>query len=192
VQHVYHLLNAYHDNELSPGTCKRVETHIESCSSCRVELERLGRLSTFLSEYVLPDSFAAPEVFQAQVALRVSRRMVKGAKYKGAVWHLVPVTLLAVVVLVQALLALSGVVGMVTRSVEWLGIDVGSAVAQFSIAWPQAGTVMGLPVSSMAAFSYFALVVGLYIGLIVLFVPYVGWVGALWRSMRADHGSGRH
>jgi predicted anti-sigma-YlaC factor YlaD len=191
VQHVYHLLNAYYDNELSPGTCKRVETHIESCSSCRAELEQLGRLSTFLSEYVLPDSFAAPEVFQAQVALRVSRRMVERSKYRGVVWHLVPVTLLAVVVLVQALLALSGIVMMVTRSVEWLGIDVGSAVAQVSIAWPQAGTVIGLPVSSMVALSRFALVAGLYIGLIVLFVPYVGWVGALWRSMRADQGSGR-
>jgi hypothetical protein len=43
----------------------------------------------------------------------------------------------------------------------------------------------------MVALSRFALVAGLYIGLIVLFVPYVGWVGALWRSMRADQGSGR-
>lgn len=185
VQHVYHLLDDYYDNELSPVTRRRVEAHLDNCPSCQAELERLGQLGELLSEYRVPDTFSAADVFQAQVVLRVARRTQERARYRGAVWHLVPLALLSTLVVLQALFALVGVLERLIRSVEWLGADTGSFLAQLGITWPESVAVLGLSPSAMVAVLGALLMVGLYLGVFVLWIPYAGWVGALWRSSRA-------
>ena len=189
MQHVYHLLDDYYDNELSPVNRRRVEAHLADCPSCQAELERLGKLGDLLSEYRVPDAFSAAETFQAQVVLRVSRRTWERSRYRGAVWHLVPLALLSVLVILQSLFVLSGVLGRVVRSAEWLGIDTGLFLAQLGIAWPEGGAILGLSLTSLATVLGVVLMVGLYLGVFVLLIPYAGWVGALWRSARAGQAS---
>jgi anti-sigma factor RsiW len=188
VQHVYHLLNDYYDDELSPVASRRVEAHLAECTRCQAALAQLSQLGDLLSEYRVPDAFGAAETFRAQVALRVARRQMERSGYRGAAWHLVPLALLSVVVLVQALLTLSGAVGILARSLGWLGIDLDLVLAQVGISWSQAGSAFGL---SMVGLFFVLLVVGAYLGLIVLFVPYAGWVGALLRSVRTGQASRR-
>lgn len=188
-QHVYHLLNGYYDNELSPKARRRVEAHLNACASCRTELEQLNQLGDLLAEYAVPDVFSAPEIFQAQIALRVARRTRERSRYKGAVWHLVPLALLSLVVVLQALFVLVGVLGRVLRSVQWLGADVSSFLAQWGIAWPETVALLGLSPSTTVVVLGVVLMVGLYLGVFVLLIPYLGWVGALWRSSRAGQTS---
>ncbi len=184
MQHVYHLLDDYYDNELSPAARKRVEAHLDGCPSCRAELERLGGLSDLLSEYHVPDALSSAEVFRAQVALRLSGRVRERARYRGAAWHVVPLLLLCGVIALQVLLALFGALASAARLVGWLGMDVG-ALPALGLAWPELGTVYGYSWLSMLLMFSVSLMVGLYLGSFIIFVPYVGWVGALWRTTRA-------
>jgi predicted anti-sigma-YlaC factor YlaD len=185
------LLDDYYDNELSAAGRRHVEAHVARCGSCRAALEQLDRLSGLLSEYALPDTFTAPEAFQAQVALRVSRRAMECSGYRGAAWHLVPLALLCAVVVVQVLFTLLGTLGLVARTVSWLGIPPSLALNWLGITWPATGTILGFFISSVAVVIGILSMAGLYVGLIVLFVPYAGWVGALWRSTRFAQASGR-
>jgi predicted anti-sigma-YlaC factor YlaD len=188
-QHVYHLLDDYYDNELSPMVRRRVEAHLDACASCRAELERLNQLGDLLAEYRVPDAFSAAEIFQAQVVLRVARRTREQSGYEGAVWHLVPLALLSLVVVLQALFVLVGALGRVFRSAQWLGADVGSFLTQLGIAWPETLAILGLSPSTTVVTLGVVLMFGLYLGGFVLLIPYVGWVGALWRSSRAGQTS---
>jgi hypothetical protein len=138
-----------------------------------------------LSEYRVPDAFSAADVFQAQVALRVARRRREHAGYRGAVWHLVPLALLSLVVILQVLFVLVGVLGRVFRSAQWLGADVSSFLAQVGIAWPETLSILGLPPSTTVVVLGVALMLSLYLGVFALLIPYAGWVGALWQSSRA-------
>jgi anti-sigma factor RsiW len=188
-QHVYHLLNDYYDNELSPMARRRVEVHLCACASCRAELEQLSRLGSLLAEYDVPDVFSAAETFQAQVVLRVARRAREQSGYKGAVWHLVPLALLALAVVFQGLFVLVGVLGRVFRSAQWLGADVSSFVAQVGLTWPESIAILGVSPSTTVVVLGIVLMAGLYLGVFALLIPYVGWVGALWRSARAGQAS---
>ena len=188
-QHVYHLLNDYYDNELSPIARRRVEAHLYTCASCRAEWERLNQLGDLLAEYDVPDVFGAAETFQAQVLLRVARRTREQRGYKGAVWHLVPLALLSLVVVLQALFVLVGVLGRAFRSAQWLGADVSSFLAQVGLAWPESIAILGVSPSTTMVVLGIVLMVGLYLGVFALLIPYVGWVGALWRSSRAGQAS---
>ena len=183
MQHVYHLLDDYHDGQLAPASRRRVEAHLKECSFCRAELERSNRLSCLLSEYVLPDTFTAAETFQAQVGLRLSRRLAERSGYRGAAWHLVPLAMLSGVIALQSLYVLSGVLWAILRSAGWLGIDVG-----LFLALPEVGSVPVLSPTSMVALSI-VLAFGLYLGAFALLIPCAGWVGALWRSARAGQAS---
>lgn len=189
VQHVYHLLDDYYDNELSPVARRRVEAHLDRCPSCRAELEQLDQLGDLLSEYCVPDAFSAAETFQAQVALRVARRTREHAGYRGAVWHLVPLALLSLVAVLQALFVLIGMLGRVFRSAQWLGVDVGSFLARVGIVWPETIAILGLSPSMTVVVLGIVLMLGLYLGVFALLIPYAGWVGALWRSSRASQTS---
>ena len=183
-QHVYHLLDDYYDNQLSPAGCRRVEAHLAGCPSCRAELERLGQLGDLLTEYRVPDAFGAADLFQAQVVLRLARRTRERAGYREAAWYLVPLALLSVLGILQALLALLGALGRVIRSAGWLGIDAGPFLARLG-AWSKGVEVLGLSLPSIALVLVALLMIGLYLGLLALYLPYAGWVGALWRSARA-------
>jgi anti-sigma factor RsiW len=182
--HVDHLLNDYCDNELSPASRRQVEAHLDGCLLCRAELERLHQLQDLLSEYRVPDAFSAANVFQAQVILKVARRPRERAGYRGAAWHLVPLALLSAVVILQALFVLFSVLWRVARSAQWLGIDPGLLVAQLGVAWPADGAFFGLSPSAIVVLLGAVLMLGLYLGVFALWVPYVGWVGALLRSSR--------
>jgi len=193
VQHVYHLLDDYHDDQLAPVSRRRVEVHVQECPSCWAELERSNRLSCLLSEYVLPDTFTAAETFRAQVGLRLSRRAAERSGYRGAAWHLVPLAMLCGTLALQSLYILSGVLWTVVRSARWLGIDVGLSLAQLGIARgflarPEVGSVPVLSSTSMVAIGI-VLAIGFYLGSLALLIPYAGWVGALWRSARAGQAS---
>ena len=59
-EEILELLSLYIDNELDDVTAKAVEKHIESCSSCRSELEQLReivKMCSELDEVELPDNF---------------------------------------------------------------------------------------------------------------------------------------
>jgi anti-sigma factor RsiW len=185
-QHVSHLLNDYYDNELSLTSRRQVEAHLEDCPACRAELKQLDQLGDLLSEYSVPDVFSAADLFQAQVVLRAARRTQEHAGYRGAAWHLVPLALLSVLGLLQALLVLVGALVRVIRSAGWLGIDAGLFLAQV-----ESLTVFGLPLSSAIVVLGAVLAIGLYLGLFALWIPYAGWVGALWRSSRAGQAPAR-
>jgi predicted anti-sigma-YlaC factor YlaD len=193
VQHVYHLLDDYHDDQLASAARRRVEAHLQECPSCRAELERSNRLSCLLFEYVLPDTFTAAETFRAQVGLRLSRRVVERSGYRGAAWHLVPLAMLSGMIALQSLFVLSGVLWMVVRSARWLGVDVGLFLAQLGVAReflarPEVGSVPVLSSTSMVATSI-VLAICFYLGAFALLIPYAGWVGALWRSARTGQAS---
>jgi predicted anti-sigma-YlaC factor YlaD len=193
VQHVYHLLDDYHDDQLASAARRRVEAHLQKCPSCRAELEQSNRLSCLLSEYVLPDTFTAAETFQAQVGLRLSRRSAERSGYRGAAWHLVPLAMLCGTIALQSLFVLFGVLWTVVRSARWVGIDMGLFLAQLGIAreflvLPEIGSVPVLSSTSMVAIGI-VLAIGLYLASFALLIPYAGWVGALWRSARAGQAS---
>jgi predicted anti-sigma-YlaC factor YlaD len=188
-RHVNHLLDDYYDNELSAENRRHVKAHLADCPSCQAELDQLIQLGGLLSEFQLPDAFSTAETFRAQVVLRVSRRAREQSKYKGAIWYFVPLALLSVLAMLQTLFVLFALMGRAIRSVEWLGIDVGSLLAQGGIAWPVGGAILGLPLSLMLTALGAVLMIGLYLGVFVLWIPYAGWVGALWRSSRAGQAS---
>jgi predicted anti-sigma-YlaC factor YlaD len=189
-QHVDHLLDDYYDNELASAARRRVDVHLKECPSCRAELEQRSRLSGLLAEYSVPDAFSSAEVFGAQVALRLSGRVRERSRYRGAAWHIVPLLLLCGVVALQVLLALSGTLVAGARFAGWLGVDVGSLPALAGLAWPELGTLYGYSWPSLLAAFIVSLMAGLYLGSLIVFVPYVGWVSALWRSTRADPAPG--
>ena len=185
-QHVEHLLDDYYDNELAPAARRRVEAHLDGCAACRAELEQRRRLSGLLAEYDVPDTLSALEVFRAQVALRLSGRVRERSRYRGVAWHIVPLLLLCGVVALQVLLALAGTLLVGARLAGWLGIDVAALPALAGLSWPELGTVYGTSWPSLLAAFGISLMVGLYLGSLIVFVPYVGWVGALWRSTHAE------
>lgn len=182
MSHVNHLLEAYHDGELSPGQHRKVEAHLSECPACRAELEQMRRLSTLLHEVPLPDAFSAPHLFGSQVALRLSRRHAERARYPGAAWHVVPVLLLCGVVALQGLFVLVGGIVGLAQMADRLGIDVGAWWPTWNLVEAQLGSVLRLSLTSLVTVLSVALMVVLYLATIAVFVPYVGWVRTLWRS----------
>lgn len=182
MQHVNHLLNEYYDGELSPARRRQVEAHLQACPACRAELEQVRQLSALLGEVSLPDAFSSPQLFGAQVGLRISREQVERSRYPGAVWHVVPVLLLCSLVVLQGLFALLGGMAGLVRTANWLGID-------WNLSWPwwnavqaQLGGWLGLSPTSLVTVVSAVLMVVLYLAMLAVFIPYVGWVRTLWRS----------
>jgi predicted anti-sigma-YlaC factor YlaD len=186
MQHVNHLLSEYHDGELSPARRRQVEAHLGTCVECRAELQELRQLSALLQEVPMPDAFSSPQLFNAQVALRLERREAERSPYPGAAWHVVPVLLLTGLVVLQGLLALLGGMVGLSRLVERLGIDVGSVWPLWNVLSVQLGGMLRLSPASTVTVISGALMVGLYLASIAVLIPYVGWVRTLWRS--AQHG----
>jgi predicted anti-sigma-YlaC factor YlaD len=176
LQHVEHLLDAYHDGELSPGRRQQVEAHLDRCPICRTELSRLEWLSGLLRQDELPDTFTSAETFRSQVGLRLSRRRQSQAGYPSWVWYLVPVALICALVSLLGLLALTDVLREASAFLGWTGIDVSLVLGLPGI--PDAGGVVAL-VTDAGRLTW---QVCLYLATLVVFVSYVGWVGVLWRA----------
>jgi hypothetical protein len=190
MEHVTHLLDEYHDGELSSARYRFVEAHLESCPLCAAELERKRQLSLFLAEVPIPDELRSAETFRSQVVLRLSRRDERRAGYGSAVWLPVPLFLVSALVALQALFGFSGLLLSLSRTFGWLGVDLGSLVPLLGAVEYRLGSLLGLSPASVVTALSVGLMVVLYFGSIAVFVPYVGWVGALWRALRAQDARG--
>jgi anti-sigma factor RsiW len=180
--HCSDQLDAYYDGELSAARRRQVEAHLEECPTCRAELEQRRRLSALLVETPLPDVFSAPQLFGAQVALRVSRQRAERSRYQGAAWHIVPLLLLSGLIVLQGLFAVLGSLTGIVRMAERLGLDVEVLWPWWQAAALQVGQVLPLSSASLVAVVSGAVLVVLYLATIAVFVPYAGWVRTLWHS----------
>jgi predicted anti-sigma-YlaC factor YlaD len=186
MQRINQYLDEYYDGELSPARRRQVEAHLEECTSCQAEVDQMRRLSVLLDEMPLPDAFSSPQLFQAQVALRVSRQQVERSRYPEAAWHVVPVLLLCGLFVLQGLLALLGGMAGLARMVGRLGIDWGLSWPLWSTVQAQLGSLPGLSPISLVTVVSGSLMVVLYLATLAVFVPYVGWVRTLWRSTQSE------
>ena len=182
MQHINHLLDEYYDGELSPTRRRQVEAHLVHCADCRSELEQKQQLSALLDEAPMPDAFSSPQLFNAQVALRLERRQAERSRYPEAAWHVVPVLLLAGLVVLQGLFALLGGMVGLSRTMGWLGIDLGSLWPLWKILETQLGSTLRLSPISLVTVASGALMVVVYLAALAVFCSYVGWVRTLWRS----------
>lgn len=182
MQHINHLLDEYYDGELAPARRRLVEAHLSECPACRAELEQLRQLSALLQDVPLPDEFRSPQLFGAQVGLRVSRQQVERSSYPGAAWYVVPVLLLCGVVALQGVFLLLGGLAGLAQIAGMLGIDVAAWWPIWNVVETQLGSALRLSPASLVTVLSAALMVVLYLAAIAVFVPYVGWVRTLWRS----------
>jgi predicted anti-sigma-YlaC factor YlaD len=185
MQHINQMLDEYYDGELSPARRRQVEAHLAKCADCRAELEQKRRLSALLQEVPLPDAFSSPQLFNAQIALRLERRQVERSRYPGAAWHVVPVLLLVGLVVLQGLLALLGGMAGLFRMLGGLGFDLGTVWPLWNTVAFQLGSALRLSPASLATVLSVALMGFVYLASLAVFVPYVGWVRTLWRSSQS-------
>jgi len=179
--HVVHLLAEYYDQELSERRRRQVEAHLAGCPDCRAKLAEMEQLSAVLAEYTLPDTLSMPETFRARVALRISRRTQRKARYARWGWHLVPLGLICVFLGILGLLAVADLLQGGLALAGWTGVDVFALLGLPDIVG--AGTWLQRVLFSLAR-GLGGLVWKLcaYLGLAFVFAVYVGWVGALWRA----------
>jgi anti-sigma factor RsiW len=176
VAHIEHLLEAYHDRELSPRQRRQVEEHLAVCANCRAQLAALERLSDTLRTFALPDAFPSAETFRTQVALQLPRQPARTRRISWW-WYLVPVSLICAVAGLFGLLVLGDWARVLEPVLAWVGVDV-AALLPLSSTVHLPGEVarvlgaVGGPLWSVA----------LYVGLLFVFGSYVGWVGVLWRT----------
>jgi len=122
IDHVTHLLGAYHDGELQGKRLNHVEEHLSTCESCQAELEQMQALSNTLALYPAPSALTSADTFVAQVALQMPRSpdepTIKRVFNFG--WQAAPVGILSVWAFVQSLLIVSGIIFLLMR----LGVNL--------------------------------------------------------------------
>ena len=192
MQHPDNLLAEYYDRELSARHHREVEEHLASCSRCRAELGHLRHLSALLADCPVPDTFTLPERFRSQVILRLPRRQAAQASPLAWAWLAVPLALVCVLALLQALLAFSGALRWTISLAGWTQVDLSLPLAPLSAAigsWGAFGDEITL---SALSFLGLALSVFLYLASVLVFLPYAGWIAVLWRSaVPSDRREGR-
>jgi len=127
-EHVNQWLGAYLDGELNADKQRMVEAHLETCRSCRAELEELKSLSNLLETTAKKNSLAPDARFAAQVALKLPRRQEQplAATIVRIGWWLAPAGILGAWVFLQAVLVVSGLAqvaglaGSQSGSLAWL------------------------------------------------------------------------
>ncbi len=174
-EHVEHLLDQYYDHELNARQRLQVQAHLEQCASCRAQLACIERLSQVMADYSLPATLTSAETFRARVMLRVARR--KRLPRGTWIWYAVSASVGSVLVLFQTfagLLAFLLTCGLSTITwPSWAG-------------WPgEYGIWLGRLLPLGWGLFNFSIYVSLCIVIFLLLVPYAGWVGLLWRSMRS-------
>ncbi len=131
-EHITHWLGAYHDGELAGRRLRQVENHLEQCSFCQAELDRLQTLSSVLQESFATAPLTTPERFTQQVNLRLPRRPALTPRQRAlqTIWHLIPVGLFGAWAFIQTgLIVLAVVMGA-------LGAGIG---AELAAEWLPAG-----------------------------------------------------
>ncbi len=140
IDHVTHLLGAYHDGELQGRRLNQVEEHLSTCESCQGELEQLQALSNLLAQHPAPSALTSADTFVAQVALQMPRSpdepTIKRVFNFG--WQAAPVGILSVWAFVQSLLIVSGIIFLLMR----LGINL-EPMTNF-LAPPSGGLNLGM------------------------------------------------
>jgi anti-sigma factor RsiW len=111
-QHVMGWLGAYHDGELEESRRRQVEAHLQSCESCRAELNRLRALAHLLQASPLPEGLTPPERFVSQVRLQLQPRPAQPAwqPVLEMGWRLAPLGLLGAWGFAQAVFLVSAAV----------------------------------------------------------------------------------
>jgi anti-sigma factor RsiW len=176
LEHIEHLLGAYHDGELPERARKRVEAHLRECPRCREASSRLRVLSRTLRFYAVPDPGQGAEQFRAQVVLRLKRRS-PAASGPSAWWYLVPVVLSSVIAGLLALSALPELLRAAWAVMEWLGVEPG-LMLEVRVGSQLSARALAL-LRSVGTLAWEAVLLTV---LLPLFGSYVGWVGALWRT----------
>jgi anti-sigma factor RsiW len=127
-EHVNQWLGAYLDGELNLEKRRMVEAHLETCSSCRADLEELTSLSNLLKTTAKENSLVPDARFAAQVALKLPRRQEQplAATVVKIGWWLAPAGILGAWVFLQAVLVVTGLAqaaglaGSQNGSLAWL------------------------------------------------------------------------
>jgi len=107
-------LSAYHDGELRGERLRFVETHLSACEICQKELEMLRELSRALKAIPPGPVRASPAEFRARVLSRL-REDPEEPSWRRALrlaWQLSPLAVLLLWALVQAALAVVGLMGV--------------------------------------------------------------------------------
>ena len=122
-------LEAYHDGELLDADRRALEAHLETCPACQADLAALRQLSDVLHSAPLPATLPNAEAFAARLVRRLPLRptLRPAPQPAYAVW-LVPIGLLALMVVLQAL--------NVTGSLVNLVLD--AAMQDGTVSWIQA------------------------------------------------------
>jgi len=176
LEHIEHLLAAYHDAELPERTRRHVEAHLEACPRCRDELSHLEALSLTLAAYAVPHLDSGVQQFRAQVALRLARRRPAATTASGW-WYLVPLALSCVLVGLLALFTLPDLLRVAWVLLEWIGVEPGALLELRIGVQLSRGAV-----AVLRSVGTLAWVAALYAALLLLFGSYVGWVSVLWRT----------
>ena len=116
-EHVTQWLEAYYDGELKGRRARLVEAHLETCAECLAEFESLGSLSALLQEAPEPANLTPPEVFAAQVGLRLPRKPQQTTWQKAlrTGWQWIPAGILGAWIFVQATFLVSGLLTWILR-----------------------------------------------------------------------------
>ena len=176
MEHVEHLLGAYHDGELPERTRGHVGAHLGACPRCRDVLWQLEALSSTLALYAVPDPDSGIQQFRAQVTLRLARRRPAGPTVSGW-WYLVPLALSCVLVGLLALFTLPDLLRVAWVLLEWIGVEPGALLELRIGVQLSRGAV-----AVLRSVGTLAWVAALYAALLLLFGSYVGWVSVLWRT----------
>jgi len=117
-EHITPQLNAFLDGELDARTRAEAQAHLETCQSCRVELEALRRVSHILRNAPQPD-FMPAETFKDRLMLQLPRRdeaLPEAAHTNSRLlpW-MVPALILACWIFIQVTLNLSGLIALAGR-----------------------------------------------------------------------------
>ena len=118
VEHVTEWLGPYLDGELHSLRLRQVETHLEKCAACRLELKSLRNLSMLLQEPVPAGTFMPTGRFVSQLTLQLPRRLTKTQRSQGPslAWWLAPAALLGLWFFLLTVINLNGVISLITRS----------------------------------------------------------------------------
>jgi anti-sigma factor RsiW len=111
-EHVLDWIGAYHDGELRGDRRRSVEAHLRTCAACQAELEVLQALSARLQANPPMPARTPPERFVSQVRLRLGQQpaVASRARLRQAAGLWLPLGVLGMWALGQAVLAVSGLV----------------------------------------------------------------------------------
>ena len=181
--HLEHWLDAYLDGELSASQIRQAEAHLESCPTCKAELEQRRALSPLLRAESAAEGLKSEQRFVAEIGLRLQRKpdiRRKAARPAVIAWGMIPIALTLVWVFDQTVMIVSGVMGWIPGAGEALteGLSAGipwlplPEVVREGIGWLGAPGLGGWNALSG------------WITLLVVSLLFTGWFAGWWVSQR--------